>query len=160
MKKTVIIAIFLVYLASIVAVQLFGVPATVPDSGVYITKITVTDVNLSNRSEEQDNEVRFMESTQRYWFYFIASESAEGYTREEESLQNNPNRIKIDYVLEPNSASKAYLQYVVDNNSVVVLKDTDELVFLKDGSVNLILKESKADHDAQTTVKISARVGG
>lgn len=158
MKKTVIIAIFLVYLASIVAVQLFGVPATIPESGVYITKITVTDVTLSNRSEEQDNEVRFMEASQRYLFYFIASDSPEGYTREEESLQNNPNRLKIEYVLEPENASKTYLQYVLDNDWVAVLKETDEIVFLKPVSVNLTLKETKANLDAQTTIKITARM--
>ena len=42
MKKTVIIAIFIIYLASIVAVQLFGIPATVPEGGAYVESIEIT----------------------------------------------------------------------------------------------------------------------
>ncbi len=162
MKKTVIIAIFVVYLASILAVQLFGYPATVPDSGVYIDGITITDVTLSNRSDGQDDEVLkgTREGLPLYVFKFIASSDPNGYTTDEESLASNPNRVKISYLLEPADASKSYLLYVVNNDNVLVLKETDELVFLKggsNGSVTLTLKESKANLHAQDSVVIWAR---
>ena len=162
MKKTVIIAIFVVYLASILAVQLFGYPAVLPDSGVYIDGITITDVTLSNRTQGQDDKVLkgTRDGLPLYVFTFIKSTDPNGYTTDEESLANNPNRVKISYILEPEDASKSYLLYVVNNDNVVVLKETDELVFLKggvNGSVKLTLKESKANLHAQDSVTIWAR---
>ena len=162
MRKTVIIAIFIVYLASILAVQFFGAPVIVPDGGVYIDGITITDVTLSNRSQGQDNEVKkgTRDGLPMYVFNFIPSTAPNGYTTDAESLASNPNRVKISYILEPDDASKSYLLYVVNNNNVVILKETDELVFLKggiNGSVILTLKESKANLHVQDSVSIWAR---
>lgn len=152
MKKTVIIAIFLVCLASIVALQFFGIPATVPETGVYIERITVTGVSLSNRTEEQDQKITYDEKESIYWFIFIPGE----YTTSEESLASNPNRVKIEYILAPENADKSYLQYVLDNNNAVLSKETDEVIFLKPVKVKVTLKESKANQDAQTSVTILA----
>lgn len=156
MKKTVIIAIFIVYLASILAVQFFGFPATVPESGVYIEGITITDVTLSNREEgNYDTVYKGSDKTSgvpSYSFKFISGD----YTNDEESLANNPNRVKISYLLEPVDADPDYLVYVVNNQNVVVLEETAELVFLKRGSVNLILKESKANVHARSEIILVA----
>ena len=150
MKKTVIIAIFLVCLASIIALQFFGAPATVPQSGVYIEKITVTGVT------KDGEDIGYLENSKLYWFYFIPCENGE-YTTSEESLASNPNRVKIEYVLAPDNADKSYLQYVLDNENVVLLKETDEVIFLKPVKLDVVLKESKANLDAQTSVSIMAR---
>ncbi len=157
MKKTVIIAIFLVCLASIVALQFFGAPATVPPSGVYIDRIEITGVSLSNRTAEQTDEVTYSEKLGYYWFTFIPCENG-SYTRSEESLASNPNRVKIEYVLYPEDADKSFLQYVLNNNDAVVLcEETDEVVFLKANiKLTLTLKESKANQDAQKSVTIFA----
>lgn len=156
MKKTVIIAIFIVYLASILAVQFFGFPATVPESGVYIEGITITDVTLSNREEgNKDKVTKGSDKTSGlpvYAFSYISGE----YTNDEESLANNPNRVKISYLLDPVDANPDYLVYVVNNQNVVVLEETAELVFLKKGSVNLILKESKANVHARAEIILVA----
>ena len=58
MKKTVIIAIFIVYLASIVLVQIFGVPVTVPQGGAYIDGIEITGIELTNPAIGQDTTIR------------------------------------------------------------------------------------------------------
>ena len=156
MKKTVIIAIFIVYLASILAVQFFGFPATVPESGVYIEGITITDVTLSNRQAGQSTTVN--KGTDKtsgltaYSFKFISGD----YTIEEDNLASNPNRVKIDYLLDPVDADPSYLVYVLNNQNVVVLEDTAELVFLKKTSVNLTLKESKANVHARAEIIIVA----
>jgi hypothetical protein len=154
MKKTVIIAIFIVYLASILAVQFFGYPATVPESGVYIEGITITDVTLSNRQDGQSATVnKGSDKTTglpAYSFKFIAGD----YTKD--NLESNPNRVKIDYVLDPVDADPSYLVYVCNNQNVVVLEETAELVFLKKGSTNLTLKESKANVHARAEIIIVA----
>jgi hypothetical protein len=154
MKKTVIIAIFIVYLASILAVQFFGYPATIPESGVYIEGITITDVTLSNRQDGQSATVnKGSDKTTglpAYSFKFIAGD----YTKD--NLESNPNRVKIDYVLDPADADPSYLVYVCNNQNVVVLEETAELVFLKKGSTNLTLKESKANVHARAEIIIVA----
>ena len=156
MKKTVIIAIFIVYLASILAVQFFGLPATVPESGVYIEGITITDVTLSNRAEGNYDDVYKgadkNSGLTSYSFKFIAG----NYTDDADSLASNPNRVKIEYLLDPVDADPSYLVYVVNSHNVVVLEETAELVFLKRGSVNLILKESKANVHARSEIILVA----
>ncbi len=157
MKKTVIIAIFLVCLASIVALQFFGAPATVPPSGVYIDRIEIKGVSLSNRTETQDDTVTYSEKMELYWFTFIPCENG-NYTTSEESLASNPNRVKIEYALYPENADKSFLQYVLNNNKDVVLcEETDEVVFLKANvKLTVTLKESKANQNAQQSVTIYA----
>ncbi|MBE5752930.1 MAG: hypothetical protein E7343_02555 [Clostridiales bacterium] len=154
MKKTVIIAIFIVYLASILAVQFFGYPATIPESGVYIEGITITDVTLSNRQDGQSTTVnKGADKTSgltAYSFKFIAGE----YTMD--NLEENPNRVKIEYLLDPVDADPSYLVYVLNNQNVVVLEETAELVFLKRGSTNLALKEAKANVHARAEIIIVA----
>jgi hypothetical protein len=154
MKKTVIIAIFVVYLASILAVQFFGYPAVVPESGIYIESITITDVTLSNRQDGQSTTVnKGADKTTGlpvYSFKFISGE----YTAE--NLDSNPNRVKIDYILDPVDADPSFLVYVLNNQNVVLLEETAELVFLKKGSVNLTLKEAKANVHARSEIIIVA----
>ncbi len=156
MKKTVIIAIFIVYLASILAVQFFGFPATIPESGIYVEGITITDVTLSNRAEGNYDEIYKgadkNSGLTSYSFKFIAG----NYTNDEESLATNPNRVKIEYLLDPIDADPSFLVYVVNNHNVVVLQETAELVFLKRGSVNFTLKESKANVHARSEIILVA----
>ncbi len=153
MKKTVIIAIFVVYLVSILAVQFFGYPATLPESGVYINGITITDVTLSRTENNQVNTgTDKTNGLPVYAFSYISGE----YTLDEESIQNNPNRVKISYLLDPVDADPKMLVYVINNPNVVVLEETAELVFLKKGTVNLVLKESKANVHVRAEIIIVA----
>lgn len=156
MKKTVIIAIFIIYLASIVAVQLFGIPATVFEGGAYVDKVEITGVThtqnreINERTDSATGEVW-------YWFDFIKSSDDNGYTKEEDSLSANPNRIKIVYVLTPDDASKESLSFTFDNENVVFIAETEEIVFLKAVTVNVTIKESKGNLDARDTVRIVAK---
>ncbi len=157
MKKGVIIAIFLVYLASIVLVQIFGVPVTLPEGGAYIDGITVTGVELSNPQPGQNTEIRSREQNNGdmlYLFQFVDGE----YTTEEESLQNNPNRVKINYILAPEDAARHYLDYVYENSDEYFVDEAnDEVVFLKKGRISITLQESRANLNVRETIIIYAR---
>ena len=156
MKKTVIIAIFLVYLASIVVVQLLGIPTTVPKGEAYIDGIKITGIEFSNPAEGQNTEIRSaVQEDGRTLYAFTYVDGT--YTTDEESLKNNPNRIKINYILQPDDAAKEYLVYTVDSNKVYVSEETDELIFLKKVRVELYLKESRANMDVQDSIIIWAR---
>ena len=172
MKKTMIIAIFLVYLISIVVVQLFGFPATLPDAGDYIDKIESGTVQLTNRAEDLDQEVWHYqtETTDMYCFYFIPCEEEGGYRTDAESLKNNPNRIKVNLDLPANQANLPlkYVKTATDKVAVLVdatgslkpdgifLGATGELVFLRPQMTDLTVKEGKANLDAMLQIKIYA----
>jgi hypothetical protein len=165
MKKTVIIAIFIVYLASIVLVQIFGVPVTVPPGGAYIDGITITGIQLSNPQEGQNTTIRSAEQADgriMYGFSFVPG----NYTTDEESLKNNPNRVKINYILQPDDASKEYLDYRIDGGVKMVngeevkqyylSQETDEIVFLEKIRIELRLQESRANMDVRDSIIIRA----
>lgn len=164
MKKTTIIIICVVYLLSILAVQFFGVPVTVPEAGEYITSIKITDVTLNNRSAGQNADVATGTNKNGVWyrFNFIASEE-EPYTSEDESLANNPNRVKIAYAIEPITASQGAIKFTVSGvklgEDVVVLEKTEdfsyELVFLKQGlAPTVTVYEDKGSIDVRDSVTI------
>ncbi len=155
MKKTVIIAIFIIYLASIVAVQLFGMPATVPEGGAYVEGVEITGVTHSG-SQTVHELTNSNTGDKWYWFYF--TESADGgYTKDADSLANNPNRVKIVYLLTPEDAMTDTLSYTFDNDNVVFIPETEEIVFLKAVKVNVMIKESKGNINARDEVSIVAR---
>ena len=164
MKKTTIIIICVVYLLSILAVQFFGIPVSVPEAGEYITSIEIVDVSLNNRSVGQDTSIEYSVNNSGmsvYKFHFIENENGE-YTDDATSLANNPNRIKVTYKIEPADVSQGALKIIVSNLNVVVLPKTEEfayeLVFLKKNSAPVvIIKEDKGSIGVETQVKIWGR---
>ena len=61
MKKTTIIAIFLVYLASILIVQFFGLQVVQMQGKEYVSEIVVQSLQLTNRTAEQNQEVKLLQ---------------------------------------------------------------------------------------------------
>ena len=163
MKKTTIIIICVVYLLSILAVQFFGVPVTVPEAGEYITSIEITDVTLSNRSDGQDTQIeRVTDSTGKllgFRFHFIDANEGEEYTSEEDNLALNPNRVKVTYKVLPEGVSQGAIK-IITNGKVVVLPKTEEfayeIVFLKKSTSTVEIREDKASVGVGTNVKIKA----
>lgn len=167
MKKTTIIIICVVYLLSILAVQFFGVPVTVPEAGEYITSIEITDVALTNRSVGQSTTIDSTinnSGVKVFKFHFIEAGAGKEYTKDQDSLAQNPNRIKITYKILPEGVSQGALKIVVtDYSNVVVLPKTEEfayeLVFLENNlAPNIIFKEDKASVDVQTTIRVWGHV--
>ena len=157
MKKTVIIAIFIVYLASIVLVQIFGVPVTIPQGGAYIDGIQITGIALTNPAEGQDTTILENNSGDKtmYGFHYVAGE----YTKDEESLANNPNRVKIHIILQPDDANKAYLEYTIlapSEDDFYLSKETDEIIFLNKVRLEVTLKENRANMNVRETIVIRA----
>ncbi len=164
MKKTTIIIICVVYLLSIVAVQFFGVPVTVPEAGEYITSIKITDVTLNNRGNGQSDTMLNGTNKNGVWyrFSFIPSED-EPYTADTENLSKNPNRVKIDYAIEPVTASQGAIKITVSGvvlgEDVVLLEKTEEfsyeLVFLRSGlAPTVMIYEDKGSQAMKDSVTI------
>jgi hypothetical protein len=145
MKKTTIIAIFLVYLASILIVQFFGLQVMEMQGNEYVSDIVVHSLTLTNRTEEQNQEVKAMQNDNpdidlSYAFKYIKGE----YTADEESLASNPNRVKVNYEVKPYNAANKEVRFVYENTNVVFLEETCEFVFLKKSGATITMRASDA----------------
>ena len=147
MKKPVIFAILIAYIASIMIVQFFGLKIVEMRGNTYITSIEVNGFSFSNRDDITDEKykkiVQLTDSTGKkidhYAAYFIPG----NYDFTEENLKNNPNRIKIDYKINPYNASNQTISFVYDKDasegSVYFDEETNEFVFLKPKTIYVIL---------------------
>ena len=147
MKKTVIIAILLAYVASILIVQFFGLKVVEMVGNVYVTEIEVSGFEYTNRDGIEDPKyqkvVKLKDTSGKddlsYAGYFIDGE----YDKTPESLASNPNRVKITYKINPYNATNQKISYAFDreaNEKVVYFdEETEEFVFLKPRSVTVTL---------------------
>lgn len=147
MKKTVVLAIFIAYIASILIVQFFGLKVVEMQGNVYITDIEVSGFEFTNRDgidnplyktviHLQDTKGNYMD---KYAGYFYPGT----YDSTPESLASNPNRVKISYKIIPYNASNQELSFAYDTASldgvVYFDEETKEFIFLKPRTVNVIL---------------------
>ena len=166
MKKTTIIVICVVYMLSILAVQFFGIPVTVPEAGEYITSIEIVDVSLSNRQAGQDTEIEKVYDSNGnllgYKFRFIEPEEGESYTDDEESLKANPNRIKITYKVLPEGVAQGALRIFANGSVCLDLEKPDEfsyeIAFLGETKSTIEIKEDKGSVSVRTQIKIQAKI--
>ena len=131
MKKTVIIAILVIYLASILAVNFFGLQMVVPETTVYVDSITVNGItverevgSLDTWSEENTEGVTT--------YYFNYNRLSEGQSPEEF------NRISVDYIVTPDNANNKEVDVICSSKYVEVVDG--DLVFLAPGLVEVRLK--------------------
>ena len=147
MKKTVILAIFLAYIASILIVQFFGLKVVEMQGNVYITQIEVSGFEFTNRDDSVEAKYKMVvrlsdaagKETNHYAGYFIPGT----YDMSEESLAANPNRVKISYNIVPYNATNKELSFAYDKTAVegtVYFDETTyEFVFLKPKTLSIII---------------------
>lgn len=147
MKKTTIIAIFLVYLASILIVQFFGLQVVQMQGKEYVSEIVVHSLQLTNRTAEQNQEVRLLKNDDPdidfcYAFKFIRGETP--YTADADSIAQNPNRIKVNFEVKPYNAADKTVRFVYENSNVIFLEETSEFVFLKKSGITVNMRANDA----------------
>ncbi|MBQ4053201.1 MAG: hypothetical protein IJD33_02565, partial [Clostridia bacterium] len=119
MKKTVIIAIGIIYLASILIVNFFGLEMIGFESNQYVSSIEVTGIVVDR---DEKTEVRQQqEEDGTVWYRFLFVEGGE-------------NTVLIEYTVAPDNASNKKLDFVYDYESmdgkVVVSAEENKLEFL------------------------------
>lgn len=147
MKKTVIIAILLAYVASILAVQFFGLKVVEMTGNTYITDIEINGFEFTNRDDIADTKYKTVkklinqsdEKSLCFGGYFVEGT----YDKTPENLVANPNRVKISYDIRPYNASYKDITYAYDktaNENVVWFdEETEEFVFLKPRTITVTL---------------------
>ena len=137
MKKSVIIAILLIYIGSIFAVNFFGLKMKIFEGTEYVTKIECIGVELER---EKDNKVVEKEKEDGVMGYYIRQV---GGTFSENDTTNT-NVVKINYRVYPDNATNGKIDLVYDaesiNGKVIVKEESLEVVFLRKCGIYLTLK--------------------
>ena len=144
MKKSMIIAIIVVYIASIVAVNFFGLQVKNFEGKLYVSNIEC-NVALVDVGDGDTREVKSKQDVQNsartnYTFDFVAG----SYDETDESIQENPNKVTIEYHVFPETADNRNVKFIFDEEAakglVVFKEDIAMFVFLRWGGLTITVE--------------------
>ena len=136
MKKTIVIVILVVYIASIAVVNFFGLKIKEFDHVEYVSEIKCETITVLNENPvtvgvhavEKDSEgVEIIE----FRFPFTKGD----YTTDPASLASNPNVVRINYEVLPHLADDSQIAFEFDQEGLAEIvyfdEETQTFVFLK-----------------------------
>ena len=156
MKKTIVVIILVVYIASIAVVNFFGLEIKQFDQVHYVNSILCDSVTL--RRENGGELSPGTDIYRTFTFEFIPSE--EGYTADPESLAYNPNAVEINYRVVPDFADNKEVRLSMDSQyETFAYFDASKktVVFLDTGMVCIKI-DSLGSANVSTFVYIRARI--
>jgi len=158
MKKTIIIVILVVYIASIAVVNFFGLKIKEFDGVEYVQEIKCESITVMNENpktygvSEIDNDVLI------FRFDFIEAPSGEKYTTDPASLASNPNVIRINYDVLPHLADESQVNFEFEEKSYVHFdEETNTFVFLKNYKGFKVTICATDGSNKKTTIEIKSR---
>ncbi len=155
MKKTIVIVILVVYIASIAVVNFFGLAIKEFDGVEYVQEIKCNGITVMNETPkiygvDKINE----EGLPEYRFEFINGK----YTKDPESLASNPNVVRIDYEVLPHTADSSQVKFVFEEKNYVHFDEaTQTFVFLRNNRSLTVTIESTDGYNIKTTIVIKSR---
>ena len=165
MKKTIVVIILAVYIASIAIVNFFGLEVRQFDSITYVTGIQCDTVTFHGDNSKRLYPVSYSGSNYDipvFEFYFIPSGSAEQggeYTLDD--LSSNPNVIEINYEVIPHLATEKGVKFEYDETAGIAVfhELSGSFIFLKPGTITITIKATDGSN-VSTRVRVKARVLG
>ncbi len=158
MKKTIIILILVIYIASIAIVNFFGLAPTTFDGVTYVESIICNTVTVQNENGGQLPISAYLGDTPLFKFNFIPAPEGSPYTEEDESIVSNPNAVQINYEVLPHLADDTNVRFKFDKEAMagvaVFHEPSKSLIFLKSDVILYITIEAVDGHGAQTTVAV------
>lgn len=163
MKKTIIIVILVVYIASIAVVNFFGLAIKEFDGVEYVQEIKCNSITVLNETPITITTPKIPEpnadgiSIPEFYFDFIPGT----YTADPSSIASNPNRIRINYEVIPHTADGSKVTFVCrdtfdqDGNLLVQFDEaTQTFVFLEPFVMIEATLKSADGSNVKTTIKI------
>ena len=137
MKKTIVIVILVVYIASIAIVNFFGLEIKVFDGVTYVDYILCDSITVQNENPVTLEPTQTLpDGTPLFIFEFIPPAENAPYTAEEESIMANPNVVQINYEVFPHLANETGVTFEYDKDAmsgaVVFHELSHTFVFLKE----------------------------
>ncbi len=158
MKKTMVIIILVVFIASIAVVNFFGLEIKVFDGITYVEKIECNTITIQNENPVTLTPVRQL-SNGAYLFSFDFIPSADGeYTIDEESILKNPNAVQINYEVFPHVADETGVVFEYDQSSNIAVFHELSRTFtiLKPNKIFTVTIRSTDGSNKSTTISIIA----
>lgn len=133
MKKMIIILIGVIYIASIVVVNFFGLEIRINEETIYATEIECASVTV--RGTENDYNVTGTEANGIVYFTidFIPTKDGGVYTKD--NIETNPNTVQINYKVVPDTTTNKTVKFVFDEeyakDIVVFNENINAFTFIK-----------------------------
>ena len=161
MKKTIVIIILAVYVASIAVVNFFGLEIKMFDGITYVESIQCDTVTVQNEDPVELYATSYIgekRDVPLFVFDFIPAKSGTEYTEEDESIVTNPNAVQINYEVFPHLADDAGVKYEFDEAAmkgfVVYHELSRSFIFLKPGQIFTITVKATDGSNVSTQVSI------
>ena len=162
MKKTIVIVILVVYIASIAVVNFFGLEIKVFDGITYVENIICNTITVQNQNPVTLEHKQILGDKKLFMFEFIPSEDGLGYTTDDESIIRNPNAVQINYEVFPHLADETGVQFEYDKEAmegVVVFHELSRtFVFLQPNRMITITIKATDGSNASTTIAIMGTI--
>ena len=162
MKKTLIIIILVVYIASIAIVNFFGLEIKVFDGITYVESIECATITVQNENPVTLEPKQQLHGKPLFVFEFIPAPEDAPYTTEDESIITNPNAVQINYEVFPHLADETSVKFEYDLNAaegVVVFHEVSKtFVFLKPNKIITITVRSTDGSNKSTQIQVVGRV--
>ena len=162
MKKTILILILVVYIASIAVVNFFGLEVKVFDGIKYVESIKCSTITVQNENSVTLEAKQQLHGKPLFIFDFIPASDDAPYTTDDESIITNPNAIQINYEVFPHTADEIGVKFEYDANAadgVVVFHEVSKtFIFLKPNKIITITIRSTDGSNKSTTIQVMGRI--
>ena len=162
MKKTLVIIILAVYIASIAVVNFFGLKDQVFDGVTYVNQIKCETVTVQNENPITLTPASQFRDNPLFVFDFIPAPNGSSYTTDAESIITNPNAVQINYEAFPHTADNTQVRFIFDESamagSVVFNELSRTFIFLVPNKIYTITIESTDGSNIQTQISIMGRL--
>ena len=162
MKKTLIIIILVVYIASIAIVNFFGLEIKVFDGITYVERIECNTITVQNENPITLEPKQQLHGNSLFIFDFIPAPEDHPYTTEAESIITNPNAVQINYEVFPHLADETGVKFEYDVTAaegVVVFHEVSRtFVFLKPNKIITITVKATDGSNQSTQIQVMGRI--
>ena len=158
MKKTIVIVILVVYIASIAVVNCFGLKIEEFDHYEYVQEIKCNGITVKNENPKSYGVYKVSdEGIPEYRFDFIKG----NYTKDPESLASNPNVVYIDCEVLPHTAENPNIAITFDEagmeNFIYFDAERQCFIFLANKKRITVTISATDGSGVQTQIKIMSR---
>lgn len=160
MKKTIVIIILAVYVASIAVVNFFGLASRQFDSITPVTSIQCDTVIFHGDNSRVLTPAQYAGKDGNipvFVFDFIPAKADEPYTLD--NIMDNPNIIQIQYEVMPHLATEKEVKFEYDEGAGVAVfhELSGSFIFLRSDVTLTITIKATDGHNASTQVRIKGR---
>ena len=162
MKKTIVIILLVVYIASIAVVNFFGLEVKIFDGVTYVQGIQCNSITVQNETPVTVESKQMRGEKPLFIFDFVPADEDNPYTADAESIINNPNAVQINYEVLPHLANETSVKFEYDeqtNEGAVVFHELSKtFVFLKPNRAITVTIRATDGSNVSTQIVLMGRI--